>query len=66
LPWCAIEKGFGSALALFVARIGAHDTDDALAADHAAGLAKTFDRSTNLHGYRWRKEIARYGASRNA
>lgn len=40
----------GLALALFVARISAHDTDGTLAADDAAGFTKTFDGGTNLHG----------------
>ncbi len=45
---CLIEEGL--ALALFVARIAAHNTDDTLAANDAAGFAKTFDGGTNLHG----------------
>jgi hypothetical protein len=40
----------GLALALLVTRIAAHNTDGTLAADDAAGFAKTFDGGTNLHG----------------
>ena len=40
----------GSALTLFVTGILADDAHHTLPADHAAGFAEFFDRSTDFHG----------------
>jgi hypothetical protein len=45
--WRLLRK---SALALFMARVFADDTDDACAADDAAELAEGFDGGTDSHG----------------